>query len=149
MAPPSAGVGRTGTLIAIQCMMQMLEDESQIDVFNFVLGMRHQRNYMVQTEVGGCGTFVPSSSKYLFFMLPLCLFQVSLLPWFSRAQSFPCPHFMFPILVISNLHSCSTCLFCSYSYRGSMFLSTTHYWSTSERERQRWMPGTSSTTSSP
>lgn len=48
----SAGVGRTGTLIAVQAMMEMEKNDSSIDTFNFVLGMRQQRNYMVQTEVG-------------------------------------------------------------------------------------------------
>ena len=47
----SAGVGRTGTLITIQAMMHMIEDEGQVDIFNFILGMRRQRSYMVQTEV--------------------------------------------------------------------------------------------------
>jgi protein tyrosine phosphatase len=47
----SAGVGRTGTLITIQSMMQMIEEEGQVDIFNFILGMRRQRSYLVQTEV--------------------------------------------------------------------------------------------------
>ncbi len=47
----SAGVGRTGTLVGIQAMIDMAREEEMLDVFNFVLGMRHQRNYMVQTEV--------------------------------------------------------------------------------------------------
>ena len=47
----SAGVGRTGTLITIQSMMRMIEQERKLDIFNFVLGMRCQRNLMVQTEV--------------------------------------------------------------------------------------------------
>lgn len=47
----SAGVGRTGTYITIQSMLQMIEEEGRLDVFNFVMGMRHERNLMVQTEV--------------------------------------------------------------------------------------------------
>ena len=46
-------MGRTGTLITIQSMMQMMNEEGKIDIFNFVLDMRRRRNYMVQTEVGG------------------------------------------------------------------------------------------------
>lgn len=53
----SAGVGRTGTLIAVQAMMEMVKKEESIDVFNFVLGMRQQRNYMVQTEVRRYGVW--------------------------------------------------------------------------------------------
>ncbi len=32
-------------------MMEMIKNEESTDIFNFVLGMRQQRNYMVQTEV--------------------------------------------------------------------------------------------------
>ena len=51
----SAGVGRTGTLITIYSMIKMIEDVEEVDVFNYVLKMRSQRTYMVQTEVGGEG----------------------------------------------------------------------------------------------
>ena len=52
LSSPSAGVGRTGTYMTIQSMIQMIEEEERLDIFNFVLGMRHERNLMVQTEVG-------------------------------------------------------------------------------------------------
>ena len=55
VSPCSAGVGRTGTLITIYSMIKMIEDVEEVDVFNYVLKMRSQRTYMVQTEVGGEG----------------------------------------------------------------------------------------------
>ena len=47
----SAGVGRTGTFICIDTMMNMIEAEGKVDIFNFVRHMRFRRNYMVQTSV--------------------------------------------------------------------------------------------------
>ncbi|XP_076079590.1 phosphatidylinositol phosphatase PTPRQ-like [Mytilus galloprovincialis] len=49
----SAGVGRTGTFIALDHMMQFIKDHdfnSTIDIFDFVVKMRKCRMYMVQTE---------------------------------------------------------------------------------------------------
>ncbi|KAM8977274.1 receptor-type tyrosine-protein phosphatase V-like [Pelodytes ibericus] len=45
----SAGVGRTGTLIALDVALQQLRDESCIDVFNTVYQMRLNRYMMLQT----------------------------------------------------------------------------------------------------
>ena len=47
----SAGVGRTGTYIAIDILIQKLEKEGTTDVFNVVRNLRFQRRYMVQTVV--------------------------------------------------------------------------------------------------
>ncbi|KAK3598811.1 hypothetical protein CHS0354_007413 [Potamilus streckersoni] len=46
----SAGVGRTGTFIAIDHLMQHLRDSVEVDIFNLVYEMRNQRCNMVQTE---------------------------------------------------------------------------------------------------
>ncbi|XP_073514296.1 receptor-type tyrosine-protein phosphatase beta-like isoform X2 [Phyllobates terribilis] len=46
----SAGVGRTGTLIALDRVMQQIEAESQIDVYGVVYDLRMHRGLMVQTE---------------------------------------------------------------------------------------------------
>ena len=46
-----AGVGRTGTYIAIDAMIDKIEQEGKIDIYNFVLQMRRERSLMVQTVV--------------------------------------------------------------------------------------------------
>ena len=47
----SAGVGRSGTFIAVDYSYQKLKDEEQVDIFNLVKEMREQRPLMVQTLV--------------------------------------------------------------------------------------------------
>ena len=47
----SAGVGRTGTFIAVDVMLQKLEKNEPLDIMNFVCQMRAQRASMVQTSV--------------------------------------------------------------------------------------------------
>jgi protein tyrosine phosphatase len=46
-----AGVGRTGTYIAIDAMIDKIEQEGKINIYNFVLQMRRERSLMVQTVV--------------------------------------------------------------------------------------------------
>lgn len=48
---PSAGVGRTGTFIVIDAMVDMVHAEQKVDVFDFVSRIRNQRPQMVQTDV--------------------------------------------------------------------------------------------------
>jgi len=46
----SAGVGRTGTFIAIESCLEQIESDKRVDVYGTTIRMRKQRNFMVQTE---------------------------------------------------------------------------------------------------
>lgn len=47
----SAGVGRTGTFIALDRLMQHIQEHEYVDVLGLVSDMRSHRLSMVQTEV--------------------------------------------------------------------------------------------------
>jgi Protein tyrosine phosphatase len=47
----SAGVGRTGTLIAVDILLQHICENKKVDIFGTVFKLRKQRVNMVQTEV--------------------------------------------------------------------------------------------------
>ena len=48
--PFRAGVGRTGTFIAIETGLRQVEHDQTVDVYGTVCRMRMQRNFMVQIE---------------------------------------------------------------------------------------------------
>ncbi|XP_055596510.1 tyrosine-protein phosphatase 69D-like [Uranotaenia lowii] len=45
----SAGVGRTGTFVALDTLSQQLNEEGQVSIFNTICDMRYQRNFLVQS----------------------------------------------------------------------------------------------------
>ncbi|XP_078269765.1 receptor-type tyrosine-protein phosphatase epsilon isoform X1 [Rhinoraja longicauda] len=47
----SAGVGRTGTFIVIDAMIDMMDAEQKVDVFGFMSRIRNQRPQLVQTDM--------------------------------------------------------------------------------------------------
>lgn len=44
----SAGIGRTGAFIVIDCMLERLRYENTVDIYGCVTALRSQRSYMVQ-----------------------------------------------------------------------------------------------------
>ncbi|KAL3108135.1 hypothetical protein niasHT_016326 [Heterodera trifolii] len=46
----SAGIGRTGAFIVIDCMLERLRYENTVDIYGCVRSIRAQRSYMVQTD---------------------------------------------------------------------------------------------------
>ena len=47
----SAGVGRTGTFITLDSMLERIKEEDNLNIFEFVSTLRKQRVLMVQTAV--------------------------------------------------------------------------------------------------
>jgi netrin-G3 ligand len=47
----SAGVGRTGTFITLDSMLERIKAKAGINIFEFVSNLRKQRVLMVQTQV--------------------------------------------------------------------------------------------------
>ena len=47
----SAGVGRSGTFIALDCILDQVNDENTVDIKGVVKKMREKRMLMVQTLV--------------------------------------------------------------------------------------------------
>ena len=54
----SAGVGRTGTFIAVDQLLQHLKQHQYVDIFGLVYEMRKQRTLMVQAKVSLYVNFV-------------------------------------------------------------------------------------------
>lgn len=48
----SAGVGRTGTFIVLDRVLQQLDTKDTVDIYGSVFDLRLHRSHMVQTEVG-------------------------------------------------------------------------------------------------
>ena len=44
-------MGRTGTFVALDQLLQQIRHVTEVDIFNLVLTMRDHRTQMVQTEV--------------------------------------------------------------------------------------------------
>uniref|UniRef100_A0A665U127 protein-tyrosine-phosphatase n=1 Tax=Echeneis naucrates TaxID=173247 RepID=A0A665U127_ECHNA len=62
----SAGVGRTGTFIVIDAMLDMMIVEKKVDVFGFVARIRAQRCQMVQTDMQYVFIFQALLEHYLY-----------------------------------------------------------------------------------
>ncbi|XP_018614990.2 receptor-type tyrosine-protein phosphatase alpha isoform X1 [Scleropages formosus] len=62
----SAGVGRTGTFIVIDAMLDMMAAEKKVDVFGFVTRIRAQRCQMVQTDMQYVFIFQALLEHYLY-----------------------------------------------------------------------------------
>uniref|UniRef100_A0A3B3V4H2 protein-tyrosine-phosphatase n=1 Tax=Poecilia latipinna TaxID=48699 RepID=A0A3B3V4H2_9TELE len=78
----SAGVGRTGTFVALDRVLQQLDSKGGIDLYGCVFDLRLHRQHMVQTEQKSCYVFSQSPLLQPFLCLSspsYCLLFFSLL----------------------------------------------------------------------
>lgn len=59
----SAGVGRSGTFIVLDRLLQEIKERDTVDIFSIVHDLRKERVWMVQTEVRKWGTGVLRTDK--------------------------------------------------------------------------------------
>ena len=68
----SAGVGRTGTYIALDHLMQFINEHDfdvTIDIFDLVLKLRENRQHMVQTEVDELDSLLNVICNYSLYLI--------------------------------------------------------------------------------
>ena len=68
----SAGVGRTGTFIVMDTMLQRMKKNDTLDIYNFLLQIRHQRIKLVQTQVY---LILFDYNTQIFDRLSICIFM--------------------------------------------------------------------------
>ena len=52
-------MGRTGTFIVIDAMLERMKREGDVDIFNYTKAIRDDRITMIQTEVSKANYIVP------------------------------------------------------------------------------------------
>ena len=70
LVSPSAGVGRTGSLLAIDLALEQARREGRVDIPSVVSSLRRQRMKMVQSQVSHLHSVEPHVN---FGLSPLCL----------------------------------------------------------------------------
>uniref|UniRef100_A0A8C5QAK9 protein-tyrosine-phosphatase n=1 Tax=Leptobrachium leishanense TaxID=445787 RepID=A0A8C5QAK9_9ANUR len=86
----SAGVGRTGTFIVIDAIIDMMNEEKKVDVFDFVGKIRNQRPQMVQTDMQYSFIYQALLEYYLYGDTEL---DVASLEKHLQTLYSPAPHF--------------------------------------------------------
>ena len=71
----SAGVGRTGTFVAIDVMLQKMAAKESLNVPEFVCRMRAQRAYMIQTSVREYITIYSAAKNSDFVLIGIRIFE--------------------------------------------------------------------------